>query len=108
MTSIYQSIKSTINGVALTQVTFQMLTLLKYLYCQSQYSNTWNSKDLALIAEVVRAVSIDPRVGGWSPPQVETFPLLVFDTLIRTSICELKMNAVAHTQLTFQMLTFLQ
>ena len=32
------------NAVASTQLTFEMLTLLqKYLYRQSQYSETWDS-----------------------------------------------------------------
>ena len=47
--------------------------LKKYLYRQSQYSNTWDSKCLALIAQVVRAFGMNPMVGGSSPPQVETF-----------------------------------
>ena len=61
------------NAVARAQFTFQMLTLLKkYLYCQSQYSKTWDSKCLALIAQMVRALGMNPRNGGSSPPQVET------------------------------------
>ena len=40
------------NAAAHAQLTFQMLTLLqKYLYRQSQYSTTWDSKCLALIAQ---------------------------------------------------------
>ena len=43
---------SKMNTVARTQLAFQMLTLLqKYLYRQSQYSTTWDSKCLALIAQ---------------------------------------------------------
>ena len=62
------------NAVAYAQLTFQMLILLqKYLYWQSQYSNTWDSKCMALIAQVVRAFGMNPKVGGSSPPQVETF-----------------------------------
>ena len=43
---------SKMNAVARAQLTFQMLTLLqKYLYHQSQYSTTWGSRCLALIAQ---------------------------------------------------------
>ena len=38
----------------------------KYLYRQSQCSNTWDSKCLVLIAQMVRAF-------GMNPPQVQTF-----------------------------------
>ena len=42
------------NTVARAQLTFQMLTLLKkFLYRQSQYLTTWDSRCLALIAEMV-------------------------------------------------------
>ena len=62
------------NAVAHAQVTFQMLTLLKkYLYRQSQYSNTWDSKCLSLIAQVVSAFGMNPKVGGSSAPQAKTF-----------------------------------
>ena len=61
-----------INAVA--QLTFQTKTLFKkYLHRQSQSSKTWDSKCLALIAQMVRAFSVNPKVGGLSPPQVETF-----------------------------------
>ena len=43
---------SKINAVARAQLTFQMLTYLdKYLYRQRQYSKSWVSKCLALIAQ---------------------------------------------------------
>ena len=42
-------------------------------YHQSQYLKTSDSKCLALIAQMVRAFCMNPKVGGWSPPQVETF-----------------------------------
>ena len=46
-------------------ISFQMLTLLKkYLCRQRQCSRTWDSKCLALIARVVRAFDMNPRVGG--------------------------------------------
>ena len=45
----------------------------KYVYHQSQYSKTWDSKGVSLIAQMVRAFGMNPKVGGWSPPQVETF-----------------------------------
>ena len=44
-----------------------------YLYRQSQCSETWDSKCLALIAQMVRAFGMNPKVGGSSLPQVETF-----------------------------------
>ena len=61
-------------GVACAQLTFQMLTLLQiYLYCQSQYSKTWDTKCLALLAQVVRAFGMNLKVGEPSPSQVEIF-----------------------------------
>ena len=55
-------------------LTFQTLTLLqKYLYSQSQYSNTWDRKCLAPIAQMVRAFGMNPKVVGSSSPQVVTF-----------------------------------
>ena len=45
-------------------VNISMLTLLqKYLYHQSQYSATWDSKCLALIAQMVRAFGMNPKRG---------------------------------------------
>ena len=42
------------NAVAHAQLTFEMFPLLQtYLYHQSQYSNTWGTKCLALIAQMV-------------------------------------------------------
>ena len=62
------------NAAAHAQLTFQILTLIeKYLYRQSQYSNTWESKCLALIAQVVRSFGMNHKVGGSSPPQVDAF-----------------------------------
>ena len=88
-------------------LSFQMLTLLqKYQYRQCQYSKTWDSKCLAVIAQVVRAFGMNPNVGGSSLSQVETFS--VSKTFTRTSVRESKMNAVARAQLTFQMLTLLK
>ena len=56
------------------QFIFKMLTLLqKYLYRQSQYPKTWDYKCLALIAQMIRAFGMNPKVRGSSPPQVETF-----------------------------------
>ena len=94
------------NAVARAQITFQMLTLLqKYHYRQSQYSKTWDSKCLALIAQMVRAFDMNPKVGGSSPAHVgrDIFCLNNFDTFTRTSVRVSKMNAVARVQLTFQM-----
>ena len=58
-----------INPVARAQFTFQMLTLLKkkniyiYIYRQIQYSKTWDSKYLAMIAQKVRPFGMNPKVG---------------------------------------------
>ena len=61
------------NDVARAQLKIQMLTLLqKYLCPQIQYSITWDSKGLALIAQMVRAFGMNPKVGVSSSPQVET------------------------------------
>ena len=58
------------------------ITLLqKYLYRQSQYSNTWESKCLAVIAQVVRIFDMNPKIGGSSPPQVESFSFSKSSTL---------------------------
>ena len=83
--------------------------LKKYLYRQSQYSRTRDSKCLALIAQVVRAFGMNPMVGGSSPPQVETFSVPKTSTLSQEhpSVSR-KMNAVARAYLTFQMLILLQ
>ena len=48
-----------------------------YIYRQSQYSNTWESKCLALIAQVVRAFGMNPKVTVSSPPQVSKFLTLL-------------------------------
>ena len=53
--------------------TFPSWDLKKNLYRQSQYSNEGDSKFLALIAHVVTAFFMNPKIGGSSPPQVETF-----------------------------------
>ena len=52
----------------------------KYLYRQSQYSNTSDSKCLAPIAQVVRAFGMNPKVGGSSPLQVDTFSVSKYST----------------------------
>ena len=70
---------------------------------------TWDSKCLALIAQIVREFGMNPKVGGFeSPSGKDNFCLKNFDTCSRTSVCVSKMNAVARTQLTFQMLTLFQ
>ena len=51
-----------------------MLTIpQKYLYHQSQYSKTRDSKYLAMIAQMVRAFGMNPKVGDSSLLQVEPF-----------------------------------
>ena len=79
------------------------------LYYQCQYSKTWDSKCLALIAQMVRAFGINPNVGCSSPPQVEIFlsQKRSQDTFTRTPVRVSKMNAVAHAHLTIQMWTLL-
>ena len=47
--------------------------LKKYLHRQNEYSNTWDGKCLALIAHVVRSFVINPKVGGSSSPEDDTF-----------------------------------
>ena len=61
------------NAVARAKLTIQMLSLHKNIYHQNQYSNTWGSKCLALIAQAVRAFGMILKVRGSSPPEVETF-----------------------------------
>ena len=76
--------ESRMNGAARALLTFQMLTLLpKYLYRQSQYWNTWDSKCLALIAQVFRAFGMIPKDGGSN--QVETFSVFNTSTLPQES-----------------------
>ena len=59
-----------------------------------------------LIAEMVKTFGKNQKVGDLeSPSGRDIFCLKNFDTFTRTSVCELKMNTVAKTQLTFQMLT---
>ena len=95
------------NAVARAQLTFQMLTLLQNcLYRQSQYSTTWESKCLALIAQMVsRAFGMNPKVGGSSTPSVEIFSV---SKKIDTPVLVSKINAVPSAQLTFQMLILLK
>ena len=53
---------------------------------------------------VFRAFGMNPKAGGSSSPQVETFSVSNnFDTFSRTSIRDSKKNAVARAWLTFQM-----
>ena len=46
--------------------------LKKYLYSKSHYSDTWDGKCLAPIAQMVRAFGMNTNIGDWSPPQVDT------------------------------------
>ena len=60
---------SIMNAVARAQLLLQMLTSLQlYLYHQSQYSKTWDSTCLALVAQMVRTFGINPKLVGSSPP----------------------------------------
>ena len=65
---------SKINAVARAQLTFQMFTLLKkYLYHKSMCSKTWDSKCLALIAQMVRAFAWIRRLGVRVPLKLRHF-----------------------------------
>ena len=67
------------NAVAHVQLTFRILTLLqKHLYHQSHYSNTRDSKCLAMIALVVRTLGINPKVGVRVPLRSPHFLSLKF------------------------------
>ena len=103
------------NVVARAQLTFQMLTtvnisnvnftyiLYKYLYHQSQYLKTWDSKCLALIAQMIRSFGMNPKHSGSSPPQVDTFFCLKnFDTFTRTFIRVSIVNNISRAQLNFK------
>ena len=68
---------------------------------------TWDSKCLALIAQMARALGINPKVGGLSPPQVETFSVSKTLTLSQEHPFMWQINDVARAQLRFQMLTLL-
>ena len=71
--------------------------------------NTWDSKYLALIAKMVRISGMNPKFGGWIPHQADIFLCLKNVYPFTTaSVRELKMNAVARAQLTFQMIPLLQ
>ena len=86
--------------IARAQLTFQTFTLLQeYLYRQSQYSKPWDSKCLALIAQMVRTVDMNPKVGGSSPSQVETFSVSKTLTLSQklTFVCRKRMLLPAHS-----------
>ena len=81
----------------------------KYIYtARASVKKTWDSKCLALIAQMVRAFGMNPKIGGSSPPQVETFSVSKTLTLSQEHPFVSKMNAVVRAQLTFQMLTLLQ
>ena len=84
-------------AVAHAKFTFQMLTSLKkYLYRQSQYKKTWDSKSLALIAQMVGAFGMNPKVGDSSPPLGRVvFCLKNFHTFTKTSVRVSKINGVA-------------
>ena len=100
---------SKMNDVARTQLKFQLNLRQKYLCHQSQYSKTWESKCLALIAQMAIVFGMNLKVGGWRPPQIETFSvskpltpgrdiscLKNVDTVTRTSVRVSKMNDVAR------------
>ena len=59
------------NVVSRAQSNFNFTT--KHLYHRTQYSTSCAIKCLALIAQMVRAVSMNPKLEGSGPPQLETF-----------------------------------
>ena len=60
------------HAVARTQLSFQMLLLLKKNYIARASIRIYGAAN-ALIAQVVRAFGMSPKFGGSSPPEVETF-----------------------------------
>ena len=86
--------------IARAQLTFQTFTLLReYLYRQSQYSKPWDSKCLALIAQMVRTVDMNPKFWGFeSLSGRDIFCLKNFDTFTKTYVRVSKTNAVARAQ----------
>ena len=78
----------------------------KYQKCDRVDSGCFLAVTHTMIAQMVRAFGMNPKVGGSSRPQVETFS--VSKTFTRTSVRVSKMNAVARAQLTLQMLTLLK
>ena len=58
---------------------------------------------------MAKAIGVNPKVGGSSPPQVEAFSVSKnFETFTRTPVHVSNMHAVARAQLTFQMLALLK
>ena len=79
-----------------------------YLYRQSQYSKTRGQQ---MSGPDSSNESIRHDSEGWefeSPSGRDIFCLKNVDTFTRTSVRVSKMNAVAHAQLTFQMIILLQ
>ena len=63
-------------------------------------------KCLALIAQYVRAFGMNPKVSGFKSPSGRyIFCYKNVDTFTRTPVGVSKMNAVAHAQLTYQMIS---
>ena len=93
------------NAVAHAQYTFDILTLLlKYLYHQSQYLKTLDSKSLALITQIRHEFE---GSGFESPSGRDIFCLKNFDTFTRTPVRVPKMNDVDCAQLILKMLDLL-
>ena len=62
---------------------------------------------MALIAQMARASGMNPKAGGSSPPQGETFFVSNLWNFHKKSVPVPKMNAVGRAQLAFQMFTLL-
>ena len=79
--------------------------LQKYLCRQNQYSRIWDSKGLALIAEVDRAFGMNPKVGGSSPLRSRYFLFLKLRHFHKNIRSWVENKCASRTQLTFQMFT---
>ena len=97
------------NAVANAHSTVQMLTLLKRISILPEpVFKYWDSKCLALIAQMFRPFGMNPKIGGLSPSQVQTFSiskLWHFHKNIRSCV---EMSAVARAQWALLMLTLLK
>ena len=68
-------------------------------FSHNQCSKTWDRKCLALIAQMVRAFGMNPKVGGSSPVLVETFSVSKTFTLSQEHpfVCRKWMLVPAHS-----------
>ena len=91
----HKNIRSWVENIAVDH--FKCLSYHKeYLYRQSQFSKTWDTKYLTLIAPILRAFSMSPKVGSASHPQVKTFSVSKKHRYFHKSIRLWVENAVAR------------